>query len=120
MAESWKQWEGTAVDQFRLEQFLGGSDHSAVFLSHLPNAPSQKVVLKLVPVTPENLELQRVSWEHSARIAHPHLIQLHGSGEESRRPIPEPSDQVSRLVRIASLGRGQEIQPLARVCGRQR
>jgi len=80
MAESWKQWEGTAVDQFRLEQFLGGSDHSAVFLSHLPNAPSQKVVLKLVPVTPENLELQRVSWEHSARIAHPHLIQLHGTG----------------------------------------
>jgi len=80
MAESWKQWEGTAVDQFRLEQFLGGSDHSAVFASHLPKAPSQKVVLKLVPATPENLELQRVSWEHAARLTHPHLIQLHGTG----------------------------------------
>src|SRR5215813_4368380 len=80
MAESWKQWEGTLVDQFRLEEFLGGSDHSAVFVSHLPNASSQKVVLKFVPATPENLDLQRVSWENAARITHPHLIQLHGTG----------------------------------------
>jgi TonB family protein len=80
MAESWKQWEGTVVDQFRLEEFLGGSDHSAVFASHLPNVSSQKIVLKFVPATPENLELQRVSWENAARITHPHLIQLHGTG----------------------------------------
>lgn len=80
MAESWTQWEGTVVDQFRLEEFLGGSDHSAVFASHLPNASSQRVVLKFVPATSENIELQRVSWENAARITHPHLIQLHGTG----------------------------------------
>ena len=80
MAESWKQWEGTVVDQFRLEEFLGGSDHSAVFASHLPNASSQRVVLKFVPATSENIELQRVSWENAARITHPHLIQLQGTG----------------------------------------
>jgi len=80
MAESWKQWEGTVVDQFRLEEFLGGSDHSAVFASRLPNASSHRVVLKFVPATSENVELQRVSWENAARITHPHLIQLHGTG----------------------------------------
>jgi TonB family protein len=80
MAEAWKEWEGTVVDGFRLEEFLGGSDHSAVFSSHSPHRVGEKVVLKFVPVTPENLELQRVSWESAARVEHPHLIQLHGTG----------------------------------------
>lgn len=80
MAESWKQWEGTVVDGFRLDQYLGGSDHSAVFASHFPEKSGEKVVIKFVPVTPENLELQRVSWESAARVPDPHLIQLHGTG----------------------------------------
>ena len=80
MAESWKQWEGTVVDGFRLDQYLGGSDHSAVFASHRAEKTGEKVVIKFVPVTPENLELQRVSWESAARVADPHLIQLHGTG----------------------------------------
>jgi TonB family protein len=80
MAESWKQWEGTVIDGFRLDQYLGGSDHSAVFTSHLPESTGEKVVIKFVPVTPESLDLQRVSWESAARVADPHLIQLHGTG----------------------------------------
>ena len=80
MAESWKQWEGTVVDGFRLDQYLGGSDHSAVFASHLPEQTGEKVVIKFVPVSPENLELQRVSWESAARVVDPHLIQLRGTG----------------------------------------
>jgi TonB family protein len=80
MAESWKQWEGTVVDQFRLEEYLGGSDHSAVFATHFADRPADRIAIKFVPVTPENLELQRVSWESAARVAHPHLLQLHGTG----------------------------------------
>ena len=37
--ETWKSWEGRTVDgKFPLRQYLGGSDHSAVFLTELSGA----------------------------------------------------------------------------------
>src|SRR5579864_611524 len=65
MAESWKQWEGTIVDgKFRLEQFLGGSDHSAVFLTQ-PSEGGAKAAIKFVPACPQALDFQRTSWEQT-------------------------------------------------------
>ena len=47
--ESWKSWEGRVVDgKFPLRQWLGGSDHSAVFLTDLPGQASQKAAIKLI------------------------------------------------------------------------
>jgi TonB family protein len=81
MAESWKQWEGTIVDgKFRLEQFLGGSDHSAVFLTQ-PSEGGAKAAIKFVPASPQALDFQRTSWEQTARLSHPHLIRLFGGGQ---------------------------------------
>ena len=33
MSDTWKQWEGQVVANFGLGRYLGGSDHSAVFLT---------------------------------------------------------------------------------------
>ena len=49
--ETWKSWEGRVVDgEFPLRQWLGGSDHSAVFLTESANVPSKKTAIKLIPV----------------------------------------------------------------------
>jgi TonB family protein len=81
MAETWKQWEGTIVDgKFRLEQFLGGSEHSAVFLTEA-GSPATKAAIKFVPATPQALDFQRTSWEQTSRLSHAHLMRLFGSGQ---------------------------------------
>lgn len=81
MAETWKQWEGTVIDgKFRLEQFLGGSEHSAVFLTEA-GAPPAKAAIKFVPATPPALDFQRGIWEQTSRLSHPHMIRVLGSGQ---------------------------------------
>jgi TonB family protein len=81
MAETWKQWEGTIVDgKFRLEQFLGGSDHSAVFLT-AAGTPPAKAAIKFVPANPQALDFHRATWEQTSRLSHPHLIRVFGSGQ---------------------------------------
>jgi len=80
MAESWKQWEGTTVDgKFRLERFLGGSEHSVVFLTELEDG--RKAAIKFVPAIPVALDFQRTGWEQASRLSHPNLIRLFGTGQ---------------------------------------
>lgn len=34
MSQAWKEWEGQVINRdFRLRRYLGGSEHSAVFLT---------------------------------------------------------------------------------------
>jgi serine/threonine protein kinase len=76
MTEAWKQWEGEIVDRrFRLQRFLGASDHSAVFLTEY-SQPPQKVALKFVETNPATAQLQLSRWERAAKLSHPHLIRL--------------------------------------------
>ncbi len=83
-AESWKNWEGRVVDgKFSLRQFLGSSDHSAVFLTE--RSGLQKAVIKLVraenPKTGNlNEDAQLSRWASAARLSHLHLIRLFESG----------------------------------------
>ena len=45
----WKTWEGRIVDgKFPLRHWLGGSEHSAVFLTERPGPPSSKAAIKLI------------------------------------------------------------------------
>jgi len=77
MSETWKQWEGRVVnEEFRLLRFLGGSDHSAVFLTERGGQVPQKVAIKLIPANSQNPELQLSWWELSAKLSHPHLVRL--------------------------------------------
>src|SRR5471032_2983194 len=80
LAEAWKQWEGHTVrGEFALRQYLGGTDHSAVFLTER-GAPPQKAAIKLVPVDSSGSQLQLSHWEAAARLSHPHLIRLFETG----------------------------------------
>jgi TonB family protein len=81
MAEGWKQWEGQGVNgEFQLRQYLGGSDHSAVFLTERSEREPQQVAIKLVPANAENPELQLSWWELAAKLSHPHLLRLFQRG----------------------------------------
>ncbi len=81
MTEAWKQWEGQVVNgEFRLCQYLGGSDHSAVFLTEQGERELQKAAIKLIPADQENAELQLSRWRLATRLSHPHLIRLFQMG----------------------------------------
>ena len=69
----WKAWEGRVVaGKFPLRRWLGGSDHSAVFLTE---RGARKAAIKLVTVTiSDDKQLSR--WRAAAQRSHPHLIHI--------------------------------------------
>ncbi len=83
MSETWKQWEGRTVDgRFPLESYLGGSDHSAVFLTLMQSAAgdSEKAVIKLTPAGPAGAEKQLLRWQAARELSHPNLIRIFEAG----------------------------------------
>lgn len=80
MSGAWKQWEGQVVNgEFPLRQYLGGSEHSAVFLTE-HGEQLQKAAIKLIPADPANAEPQLSWWRLAAELSHPHLIRLFQMG----------------------------------------
>ena len=81
MLEAWKQWEGLVVDgRFPLRQYLGGSDHGAVFLTERGERDLVRAAIKLIPADPANAEIQLSRWKHAAQLFHPHLLRLFEMG----------------------------------------
>ncbi len=81
MLRDWKQWEGQIVNgTFPLRQHLGGSDHSAVFLTERRGREPQRAVIKLIPADPATTAAQLARWEATAKLSHPHLLRLFESG----------------------------------------
>jgi TonB family protein len=75
--ESWKSWEGGVVGgKFPLRQWLGGSDHSAVFLTDRHGHSDQKAAIKLIAEIPAESERQRARWRAAAQLSHPDLIRI--------------------------------------------
>jgi TonB family protein len=77
--EDWKKWEGRVDGKFPLRQWLGGSDHSAVFLTERPGQ-SQKVAIKLVAADPTDGDRQLARWRAAAQLSHPHLMRIYDAG----------------------------------------
>jgi TonB family protein len=76
----WKQCEGQVVDgQFPLRQYLGGSDHSAVFLTQRGKPVAKKAAIKLLRIGAA-AEDQLSRWQAAGRLSHPHLLQLFETG----------------------------------------
>jgi TonB family protein len=76
-AELWEKLEGRVIEgKFPLQQRLGGSDHSAVFLTQRSGKESQKTTIKLVPTEDIDEGLQLSHWADAAKLSHPHLIRL--------------------------------------------
>ena len=81
MPEAWKKWEGQVVnEEFQLLRYLGGSEHSAVFLTKRADREPQEVAIKLTRANAENPELQLSWWELAGRLSHPHLLRLFQRG----------------------------------------
>ncbi len=79
--ESWKSWEGRVVDgKFPLRQWLGGSDHSAVFLTDLPGQASQKAAIKLIETDAGGADRELSRLRLAAKLSHPHLIRIFDAG----------------------------------------
>ncbi|HTC65826.1 MAG TPA: TonB family protein [Candidatus Acidoferrum sp.] len=75
MSEAWKTWEGQAVDGVPLRQYLGGSDHSAVYLTQLNSSGEQKAAIKFIPAD-TSAHAQLAKWRVAGELTHPHLLPL--------------------------------------------
>jgi TonB family protein len=82
MSETWKQWEGRAIGgKFPLQSYLGGSDHSAVFLTVLQGSDGEtsKAAIKLIPRT-AGAENQLARWQAVRELNHPNLLGIYEAG----------------------------------------
>jgi len=81
MPEVWKKWEGQVVnEEFQLLRYLGGSEHSAVFLTRRADREPQEVAIKLISANAQDPDLQLSWWELAAKLSHPHLLRLFQRG----------------------------------------
>jgi serine/threonine protein kinase len=82
MSEVWAKLEGHAVNGvFPLLRYLGGSNHSVVFLTESAKLARPELALKLVPAVPALAQLQLARWRASAALSHPRLIQIYEAGQ---------------------------------------
>jgi len=81
MTYSWKQWEGQIVDgKFSLHQYLGASDHDAVFLTERPGQNHARAAIKVIPAEFVDADRQLASWERAAQLSHRHLLRIFEHG----------------------------------------
>jgi TonB family protein len=83
MSETSRQWDSRAVDgRFPLHSYLGGSDHSAVYLTvtQVGTRDSEKAAIKLIPVDAADAEKQLQRWKAVRDLSHPNLIRIFESG----------------------------------------
>ena len=79
--ETWKTWEGRVVEgRFPLRQWLGGSDHSAVFLTEMPGQPAKNAAIKFILADNGNADAQLSRLRAASRLSHRHLISIFESG----------------------------------------
>ena len=75
-----KQWQGQLVDgRFPLEQYIGGSDTHAVFLTRISGGAT-KAAIKLVLAGASDPDAQLAAWRRAARLSHPNLIRIFDGG----------------------------------------
>ncbi|HEY0701419.1 MAG TPA: TonB family protein [Candidatus Acidoferrales bacterium] len=81
MATAAKQWVGQLVDgKFRLGDFVGSNDRSAVFLTDYEAPGVRKAAIKLVAADGPEAAGLLGRWRHAAELSHPHLIRILASG----------------------------------------
>jgi eukaryotic-like serine/threonine-protein kinase len=81
MATAAKQWVGQLVDgKFRLGDFVGANDRSAVFLTDYEAPGVRKAAIKLVAADSPEAAGMLGRWRHAAELSHPHLVRILASG----------------------------------------
>src|ERR1035441_9833498 len=79
MSETWQAWVGRTVDgRFPLLRYLGGSDHSAVFLGRARDSleDAEKAARKCVPAEETDAEKHLLRWKTASELTHPNLIRI--------------------------------------------
>ena len=81
MYQAWEQWQGQVVNEvFRLGEYLGGGERSAVVVTEDALRNNQKAAIKLVQADSGEAELQLSRWQSASELSHPHLLGLFRMG----------------------------------------
>ncbi len=81
MYQAWEQWQGQVVNEvFRLGEYLGGGERSAVFVTEDALRNNRKAAIKLVQANSGEAELQLSRWQSASELSHPHLMGLFSMG----------------------------------------
>jgi TonB family protein len=109
--ENWRSWQGRVVEgRFSLRQYLGGSDHSAVFASEMSGRNVEKVAIKLIDLSFAAGSAAAVDGELSrlraiSGLSHPHLIQTIEAGRSQLEGSPflyvvmeQADDDLSKIL----------------------
>ena len=76
-----KDWVGQTVNaRYPLQQYLGGSDTTAVYTTQLPTGTKSKAAIKLVSASAPDSEALVANWRRAAQLSHPHLLQVFDGG----------------------------------------
>ncbi len=76
-----KDWVGQTVNaRYPLQQYLGGSDTTAVFLTQLPTGSKSNAAIKLASASASDGEMLVANWKRAAQLSHPHLLQVFDGG----------------------------------------
>ncbi len=76
-----KQWEGRVIEgRFLLRQYLGGSPHSAVYLTEVGDGAQRKAAVKLVPADSGTADAWTLRRELAAKLSHPGLLSIYSFG----------------------------------------
>jgi len=77
MSDVWKQWEGQLADnKFPLHHFLAATNHSAVFLTQLPDPQPRQAAIKFISADDPTAGQQLAVWNQVAKLSHPSLLRL--------------------------------------------
>lgn len=92
---------GLAVDgRFPLVRWIGGSDQTSVYLTHLKGDPRAAAAIKLIPASATEAEASFAAWKIASKLSHPHLVRLFGfgrgqvSGQEVIYVVSEYAEEV--------------------------
>jgi eukaryotic-like serine/threonine-protein kinase len=77
MSDVWKQWEGQLADnKFPLHHFLAATNHSAVFLTQLPDPQPRQAAIKFISADDPAAGQQLAVWNQVSKLSHPNLLRL--------------------------------------------
>jgi TonB family protein len=81
MSEIWKRWEGQIIGQkYQLRQYVGSTDHSAVFSAEYRDPEPRKAAIKFLSADIPQAEKVLADWKSAQELNHPNLLKIYSVG----------------------------------------
>jgi eukaryotic-like serine/threonine-protein kinase len=81
MSEIWKRWEGQIIGQkYQLRQYVGSTDHSAVFSAEYRDPEPRKAAVKFLSADIPQAEKVLADWKNAQELNHPNLLKIYSVG----------------------------------------